>query len=59
MKLAKLAFIVFLSGSNAAFAHPGHGALEVHWHFEDLALAALGIVAVSGLVFLLRKVLKR
>ena len=49
--------LVFFSGS--VLAHPGHGALEVHWHLEDVALAVLGFLVVSLLVFFVRKALKR
>ena len=43
----------------AALAHPGHGALEVHWHLDDLAWVALGAIVLVGIVLLLRKALKR
>ena len=42
-----------------ALAHPGHGALEVHWHLDDLAWAALGALALVGIVLLVRKALTR
>ena len=41
-----------------ALAHPGHGALEVHWHLADLAWAALGAFVLAGIVLLVRKALK-
>ena len=43
----------------AALAHPGHGALEIHWHLDDLAWVALGGAALAALVLLVRKALKR
>ena len=49
--------LVFFSG--AAIAHPGHGALQVHWHMDDLALIALGVAAVVGVVYFLKKKQKR
>jgi len=42
-----------------ALAHPGHGALEIHWHLDDLAWAALGAFVLVGIVLLLRKALKK
>ncbi len=57
MTRALFVFLSFISSS--AFSHPGHGALEVHWHLDDIVLAALGAVALIGIVFLVRKVLKR
>ena len=50
--MARLALLFF---SSSALAHPGHGALEIHWHIEDLALMALFIAAVAGLVYVLKK----
>ena len=42
-----------------ALAHPGHGALEIHWHLDDLAWVALGALALGVVVLLVRKALKR
>ena len=42
-----------------ALAHPGHGALEIHWHLDDLAWVALGAFALVGIILLVRKALKR
>jgi hypothetical protein len=52
-------FLSLLVASGAALAHPGHGALEMHWHLDDMAWAAIGAVALLGIVLLVRKVLKR
>jgi len=52
-------FLSLLFSAAAALAHPGHGALEIHWHLEDVALAVLGFLVISLLVFLVRKALKR
>jgi len=52
-------FLSLLFTASAALAHPGHGALEIHWHLEDIALAVLGFLAISFLVFLVRKALKQ
>jgi LPXTG-motif cell wall-anchored protein len=44
----------------SVLAHPGHGALEMHWHADDLVLALLGAAAVvAGIVFFVRKKSKR
>jgi LPXTG-motif cell wall-anchored protein len=43
----------------SVLAHPGHGALEMHWHADDLVLALLGAVVVAGIVFFVRKKSKR
>jgi hypothetical protein len=51
-----LRFLPLLVCSSAAFAHPGHGALEVHWHFDDLVWLAIAFALV---VFLIRKALKK
>jgi hypothetical protein len=48
-----------LAASGAALAHPGHGALEIHWHFDDMAWVAVGALALAGIVLLVRKALKR
>jgi|CXWL01.1.fsa_nt_gi hypothetical protein len=56
-KLKFAAFLIIASG--AALAHPGHGALEIHWHADDLAWAALGVAVVAGVVILLRRKSKR
>ena len=45
--------------SGAAIAHPGHGALQIHWHLDDMLWAAIGGLALVGIVLLVRKVLKR
>jgi len=52
-------FLSLLVASGAALAHPGHGALEIHWHLDDIAWAAIGALALVGIVLLVRKVLKR
>ena len=49
--------LLFISGS--VLAHPGHGALEMHWHLDDLAWILLGAVAVFGLGFFNGKRTKR
>jgi hypothetical protein len=42
--------------STSVFAHPGHGALEIHWHVEDLlALVALGVAIVAFVVYVVKK----
>lgn len=56
-KLGVTTFLLLSSG--AALAHPGHGALEVHWHADDLAWAALGAAVVAGIVFYVRRKSKR
>ena len=52
-------FLSLLLASGAALAHPGHGALEVHWHPDDIAWAAIGVLALVGIVLLVGKMLKR
>ena len=54
--MARVALLLF---SSSAFAHPGHGALEIHWHGEEIALAALGFLAFFLIGFFLRKALKK
>lgn len=56
-QLCVTTFLLLASG--AALAHPGHGALEVHWHADDLMWAALGAAVVAGVVFLVRRKSKR
>jgi len=56
-KLCGLAVLFLLSG--AALAHTGHGALEIHWHADDLVWMLLGAVAVFGAGFLLGKRTRR
>lgn len=56
-KLCVTTFLFLSAG--AARAHPGHGALEIHWHADDLMWAALGAAAVAGVVILLRRKSKR
>jgi hypothetical protein len=51
--------LVLLLASGTVLAHPGHGALEIHWHLDDIAWAAIGALALVGIVLLVRKVLKR
>ncbi len=51
--------IVLVLASGAALAHPGHGALEIHWHADDLLWAALGAAVVAGVVILVRRKSKR
>lgn len=51
--------MVLVLASGAALAHPGHGALEIHWHADDLAWAALGAAVVAGVVIFLRGKSKR
>ncbi len=53
MKAAASVFLSVVSG--AVLAHPGHGALELHWHFEDL----LWLLALVCLAILIKKALKR
>jgi hypothetical protein len=50
--MARLALLLF---SSSALAHPGHGALEIHWHFDDLVFIAVGILVL----FLMKKALKK
>jgi hypothetical protein len=50
---------VFLLFSTSVLAHPGHGALEVHWHLDDLGWALLGAAVVAGIVLIVRKRSKR
>ena len=45
--------------SSPALSHPGHGALAVHWHLDDLAWVLLGALAVLGVAFLVAKRWKR
>ena len=52
-------FLSLLFASSSALAHPGHGALEIHWHLEDMVWAAIGALALVAIVLLVRKVLKR
>jgi len=52
-------FLPLLAASGAALAHPGHGALEIHWHPDDLVWAAVGALALAGIVLLVRRLLKR
>ena len=54
--MARVALLLF---SSPAFAHPGHGALEIHWHGEDIALAVLGFLAFFLIVYFIRKALKK
>jgi hypothetical protein len=56
-KLAVLAVLLIPAGS--ALAHPGHGALDLHWHADDLVWMLLGAVAVFGAGFLLGKRTRR
>lgn len=51
--------MVLLLASGAVFAHPGHGALEIHWHADDLAWALLGAAVVAGIVYFVRRKSKR
>ena len=55
--MIRLLLLAALPG--AAFAHPGHGALEIHWHLEDVAWVALGAVVLVCIGLLIRKALKR
>ena len=52
-------FLSLLVASGAALAHPGHGALEIHWHVDDMVWVAIGALALVAIVLLVRKVLKR
>jgi heme/copper-type cytochrome/quinol oxidase subunit 3 len=52
-------FLFLLSTTASALAHPGHGALEIHWHLDDIVWAAIGAFALVGIVLLVRKALKR
>ena len=56
-KLCVTMFLILVSG--VALAHPGHGALEIHWHADDLAWAALGAAVVVGIVVFVRRKTKR
>lgn len=58
MRKLQVATFLFIA-SGAALAHPGHGALETHWHADDLMWAALGAAVVAGVVILLRRKSKR
>lgn len=58
MRKLQVATFLFIA-SGAALAHPGHGALEVHWHADDLAWAALGAAVVAGVVAFVRRKTKR
>jgi uncharacterized membrane protein YeaQ/YmgE (transglycosylase-associated protein family) len=51
--------MVLSFASGAALAHPGHGALEVHWHADDLIWAVLGAAVVAGVVAFVRRKSKR
>lgn len=51
--------MVLVLASGAARAHPGHGALEIHWHAGDLAWVALGAAVVAGIVVFVRRKSKR
>ena len=45
-----LRFSLLFAFSSAALAHPGHGALEIHWHPGDLVWVVLAIVCIAFLV---------
>ena len=45
-----MARLVLLLFSSSAFAHPGHGALEVHWHFDDLMWILLVLIGIGLLI---------
>jgi hypothetical protein len=51
-----LRFLLLLVSSSAALAHPGHGALEVHWHAEDLLWWVFALVCIG---LLIKKALKK
>jgi len=53
------AFLALGFFSSTVFAHPGHGALDIHWHAGDIGLAVLAAVVFFLIVFLVRKALKR
>ena len=50
--MARLALLLF---SSSALAHPGHGALELHWHAGDLVWILAGAVAVLGARYVIRR----
>ena len=52
MRIAAAALIFFSAG---AFAHPGHGALEGHFHGFGLEHALLFAVVFAALAFAVRK----
>jgi LPXTG-motif cell wall-anchored protein len=54
--LRAAAFLLF---PGSVLAHPGHGALEVHWHLDDIGWALLGAAVVAGIVFFLRRKSRR
>jgi len=49
--MARLALLLF---SSSAFAHPGHGALEIHWHAGDLIWFLVGAVVVIGAGYVIK-----
>jgi LPXTG-motif cell wall-anchored protein len=50
--MARLALLLF---SSSAFAHPGHGALEIHWHTESLIWFLVGAVVVLGAGYVIQR----
>lgn len=54
--MARLALLLF---SSCAFAHPGHGALEIHWHAENLIWFLVGAVVAIGAGYVIQKRKKR
>jgi hypothetical protein len=49
--MARLALLLF---SSSAFAHPGHGALEIHWHTGDLIWFLAGAFVVIGAGYVIK-----
>ena len=50
--MARLALLLF---SSSAFAHPGHAALEIHWHMEDLVWFLVGAAVVLGAGYVVKR----
>jgi hypothetical protein len=53
--MARLALLLF---SSSALAHPGHGALEIHWHAEDLIWFLVGAAVVIGAAYVIKSTKK-
>jgi heme/copper-type cytochrome/quinol oxidase subunit 3 len=41
--------------SSPVFAHPGHAALEIHWHLDDIAWVLLAALVVLGVGYLIAR----
>jgi len=51
--MARLALLLF---SSSVFAHSGHGALEIHWHTEDLIwFLLMGAAVVLGAGYVIKR----